>query len=243
MTVCHNSQSASWQSDSGLVMYFSTLPTPSSSVPCILKRQHLLKPTSNSALSPQNPCTTQINASPLQQHTYPASRKNSALRVSFFMDMTLQYYNQPHITVEEQIQFLRSEGLSFEYESRAKHLLNHISMFRLKSYLKHLDNIIADVLSLELHLNKHILFINSIPSFARWFVRSWKRLRFPSGLNYHSPWLVMLAFFGLLTWQIFVMQIATPPCCVIFKMNSIAVMTMQSYNSEVPMPTHFLPHG
>ena len=110
MTVCHNSQSASWQSDSGLVMYFSTLPTPSSSVPCILKRQHLLKPTSNSALSPQNPCTTQINASPLQQHTYPASRKNSALRVSFFMDMTLQYYNQPHITVEEQIQFLRSEG-------------------------------------------------------------------------------------------------------------------------------------
>ena len=84
MTVCHNSQSASWQSDSGLVMYFSTLPTPSSSVPCILKRQHLLKPTSNSALSPQNPCTTQINASPLQQHTYPASRKNSALRVSLF---------------------------------------------------------------------------------------------------------------------------------------------------------------
>ena len=84
MTVCHNSQSASWQSDSGLVMYFSTLPTPSSSVPCILKRQHLLKPTSNSVLSPQNPCTTQINASPLQQHTYPASRKNSALRVSLF---------------------------------------------------------------------------------------------------------------------------------------------------------------
>ena len=28
-----------------------------------------------------------------------------------------------------------------------------------------LDNIIADVLSLELHLNKHILFINSIPSY------------------------------------------------------------------------------
>ena len=50
--------------------------------------------------------------------------------------MTLQYYNQPHITVEEQIQLLKSEGLSFENESRAKHLLNHISMFRLKSYLK-----------------------------------------------------------------------------------------------------------
>ena len=52
------------------------------------------------------------------------------------MNMTLQYYNQPHITVEEQIQLLKSEGLSFENESRAKHLLNHISMFRLKSYLK-----------------------------------------------------------------------------------------------------------
>ena len=49
------------------------------------------------------------------------------------MDMTLKYYNQPHITVEEQIQLLKSEGLSFENESRAKHLLNHISMFRLKS--------------------------------------------------------------------------------------------------------------
>ena len=36
MTVCHNSQSASWQSDSGLVMYFSTLPAPSSSAPGIL---------------------------------------------------------------------------------------------------------------------------------------------------------------------------------------------------------------
>ena len=81
--------------------------------------QHLLKTTSISAFFFQNPCTIQINALPLQQHTYPASRKNSALRVSlFFMDMTLQYYNQPHITVEEQIQLLKSEGLSFENESR-----------------------------------------------------------------------------------------------------------------------------
>ena len=88
--------------------------------------QHLLKTTSISAFFFQNPCTIQINALPLQQHTYPASRKNSALRVSlFFMDMTLQYYNQPHITVEEQIQLLKSEGLSFENESRTKHLLNH----------------------------------------------------------------------------------------------------------------------
>ena len=46
--------------------------------------QHLLKTTSISTLFPQNPCTIQINALPLQQHTYPASRKNSALRVSLF---------------------------------------------------------------------------------------------------------------------------------------------------------------
>ena len=47
--------------------------------------QHLLKTTSISAFFFQNPCTIQINALPLQQHTYPASRKNSALRVSFFL--------------------------------------------------------------------------------------------------------------------------------------------------------------
>ena len=34
--VCHNSQSAALLSSSGLVMYFSTLPAPSSSAPCIL---------------------------------------------------------------------------------------------------------------------------------------------------------------------------------------------------------------
>ncbi|MBO5024777.1 MAG: Abi family protein [Bacteroidaceae bacterium] len=50
--------------------------------------------------------------------------------------MASQYYNQPQITVEEQINLLKSEGLSFENESRARHLLYNISMFRLKSYLK-----------------------------------------------------------------------------------------------------------
>ena len=35
-TVCHNGQSAALLSSSGLVMYFSTLPAPSSSAPCIL---------------------------------------------------------------------------------------------------------------------------------------------------------------------------------------------------------------
>ena len=36
VAVCHNSQSASLLSDSGLVMYCSTRPAPSSSAPCIL---------------------------------------------------------------------------------------------------------------------------------------------------------------------------------------------------------------
>ena len=53
--------------------------------------QHLLKTTSISAFFFQNPCTIQINALPLQQHTYPASRKNSALRVSLFFLWTWHY--------------------------------------------------------------------------------------------------------------------------------------------------------
>ena len=35
-SACYNGQSAALLSDSGLVMYFSTLPAPSSSAPCIL---------------------------------------------------------------------------------------------------------------------------------------------------------------------------------------------------------------
>jgi len=74
----------------------------------------------------------------LQQHTYPASHKNSALRVSLFLfiAMATQNYNQPQISVEEQIQLLKSEGLSFLNEERALHLLKNISMFRMKGYLK-----------------------------------------------------------------------------------------------------------
>lgn len=50
--------------------------------------------------------------------------------------MSVPLYNQPQISVEEQIRLLKSEGLLFKDESHAKHLLNNISMFRLKSYLK-----------------------------------------------------------------------------------------------------------
>ena len=50
--------------------------------------------------------------------------------------MDLQSYNQPSISVDEQISLLQSEGLFFSDEERARHLLQNISMFRLKSYLK-----------------------------------------------------------------------------------------------------------
>ena len=45
-------------------------------------------------------------------------------------------YNQPQISIDDQILLLKSEGLCFQNEERARHLLKNISMFRLKSYLK-----------------------------------------------------------------------------------------------------------
>lgn len=50
--------------------------------------------------------------------------------------MVTLFYNQPQISVDDQIQLLKSEGLSFKDEERAHHLLQNISMFRMKSYLK-----------------------------------------------------------------------------------------------------------
>ncbi|MDO4180058.1 MAG: Abi family protein [Bacteroidales bacterium] len=52
------------------------------------------------------------------------------------MDIVSQLYNQPQISVDEQVRLLKSEGLSFQNERRAMHLLENISMFRMKSYLK-----------------------------------------------------------------------------------------------------------
>lgn len=49
--------------------------------------------------------------------------------------MSSQYYTQPQISVENQIELLKSEGLSFIDERRAMHLLQNISMFRIKNYL------------------------------------------------------------------------------------------------------------
>ncbi len=44
-------------------------------------------------------------------------------------------YNKPQISVFEQIRLLKSEGLMFTDEENATHLLENISLFRMKSYL------------------------------------------------------------------------------------------------------------
>ena len=45
-------------------------------------------------------------------------------------------YNQPQISVAQQIQLLKSQGLTFLDQRKAEHLLNNISLFRIKSYLQ-----------------------------------------------------------------------------------------------------------
>ena len=51
--------------------------------------------------------------------------------------MKTNYYQKPQISVEDQIILLKSEGLTFINEAKANHLLQNISLFRFKSYLKH----------------------------------------------------------------------------------------------------------
>lgn len=50
--------------------------------------------------------------------------------------MKTNYYCKPQLSVDSQITLLKNEGLIFLDEDKAKHLLNHISFFRFKSYLK-----------------------------------------------------------------------------------------------------------
>lgn len=50
--------------------------------------------------------------------------------------MTSATYAQPQITVAQQIQLLQSQGLTFLDLQKAEHLLNHISLFRIKNYLQ-----------------------------------------------------------------------------------------------------------
>lgn len=49
--------------------------------------------------------------------------------------MTHLQYNQPQISVSEQIRLLKTEGLEIPDENKIKHILENISLFRIKSYL------------------------------------------------------------------------------------------------------------
>ena len=73
----------------------------------------------------------------MQQHAYPASRKNSALRVSFFyMPMTTEKipYSKQLLSFTDQIGLLKQRGLIFKDETKALHLLQNISYYRLSGY-------------------------------------------------------------------------------------------------------------
>lgn len=74
----------------------------------------------------------------LQQHAYPASRKNSALRVSFLFYIPMATNKIPYpkhlISFTDQINLLKQRGMVFGNEPKALHLLQNISYYRLSGY-------------------------------------------------------------------------------------------------------------
>ena len=70
------------------------------------------------------------------QHAHPASRKNSAHRVSllFFTEMNKIPYQKSYLSYDAQIPLLQSRGMKFADESKAAHLLENISYYRLSGY-------------------------------------------------------------------------------------------------------------
>ena len=72
------------------------------------------------------------------QHTHPASRKNSALRVSVFFychqNMTQRTYTKTFLSHQAQIALLKSRGMSIADERKALHLLENISYYRFSGY-------------------------------------------------------------------------------------------------------------
>jgi abortive infection bacteriophage resistance protein len=73
----------------------------------------------------------------LRQHTHPASRQNSALRVSvlFFNTMTFKsFYSKSILPHQAQITLLKSRGMFFNDENKALHLLENISYYRFSGY-------------------------------------------------------------------------------------------------------------
>lgn len=78
------------------------------------------------------------NVLSLRQHAYPASRKNSALRVSFYFYIPMTTNKVPYpkhlISFTDQINLLKQRGMVFEDEPKALHLLQNISYYRLSGY-------------------------------------------------------------------------------------------------------------
>lgn len=76
----------------------------------------------------------------LQQHAYPASHKNSALRVSFLFYILMETktnkipYPKHLISFTDQINLLKQRGMVFGNEPKALHLLQNISYYRLSGY-------------------------------------------------------------------------------------------------------------
>ena len=63
----------------------------------------------------------------LQQHTHPASHKNSALRVGLlFIDMAKIAYPKHIKSFDDQISILKSRGMVIKDEARAKQILAQV---------------------------------------------------------------------------------------------------------------------
>lgn len=71
----------------------------------------------------------------MRQHAHPASRQISALRVGFlFYTMAKIPYTKPALSYKDQLQQLKNRGLHIEHDTKALHLLENISYYRLSGY-------------------------------------------------------------------------------------------------------------
>ena len=78
--------------------------------------------------------------------------------------MVTSTYNQPQISVRDQIELLKSDGLIFQDEERARHLLENVSMFRMKNYLNPFRRRGNRRFKKTQHLKMFIRFICLIPN-------------------------------------------------------------------------------
>jgi abortive infection bacteriophage resistance protein len=83
-----------------------------------------------------NNLSIQINVVLLQQHTHPASRQNSALRVGvlFLLSMAKSIYNKSFLSYQDQIKLLESRGMKFSDKNKVLHLLENISFYRFSGF-------------------------------------------------------------------------------------------------------------